>query len=262
MQSANLEFMNKDIFGQLIGFDEILGNSSYMEPYYRSGWGVDDSTLYREALSKIKKLNKGKDKWFLSLLTVSTHHPYEIPDGKVGFKKAVQYADNAISKFIERLDKENLLKNTLVIITSDEANVINELAAINTLQNNWGFLIAYGAGLPENFIQTEYYSQADIPISILDYFNFKQHQEFGGRSIFRQYNTKRTILFGNLHKRQAYILDSLNKLYVCNRYYKCSKYTDFSFLDDEFNNLIKTNNSKEETNNIKNWLKNNDWFDF
>jgi phosphoglycerol transferase MdoB-like AlkP superfamily enzyme len=79
MQSANLGFMQKDMFAEKAGYDEIMGNNSYAKAILRNPWGVDDSSLYLNALEKITELNGDGKPWFITLLTSGTHHPFTVP---------------------------------------------------------------------------------------------------------------------------------------------------------------------------------------
>ena len=246
LQSADLGFMRKGLFTSAIGYSEIIGDPSTATVIFRNEWGIDDATLYETAINKIQNLKNKK--WFITLLTTSTHHPYTTPlSPEYGdFKTALKYADSAIEKFILQLKKHNILENTLVIITSDESNGTGRTGNIkisNLISDNHVPFIVIGKRTKKNTIQKKLYSQTDIPISILDYIKSKEALNMRGRSIFRDYETKRNLFFGNVLKNIfGYFKDENNMLLCSSINYDCSIYQGKNLIENNsfiYNKKIK-----------------------
>lgn len=199
MQGASLRFYNKENFLRSIGFNSVIGNENYGKYYYRTKWGIDDRSLYKYAIIKLKSLKDKTKPFFLSLLTVTTHHPYpNYKENKMGDKKAAfQYASDAVSEFLDNLEKEGLRDNTLVIITGDEPASIPEQVR-NPLANSALEFIA----IPPKGISIDkslnYFSHSDIARTILDAVGVKNN-EIGGRNIFASYQDSRPLYFGSAH---------------------------------------------------------------
>ena len=91
--------------------------------------GVEDSFLFQELVADIQAEKKP---FFKIVLTQSTHQPYDINGYKASnsekdnYLNAVSYLDRQLKQFFKNAEKSKLLKNTLVIITSDHAHFLPE----------------------------------------------------------------------------------------------------------------------------------------
>ena len=208
LQAAPLAFMLKDQFMPKAGFDEVYGHDWFETPYVRSVWGVDDRAYFEQSLRMVDRLQREEIPWFLTLLTVGTHHPTIIPknfesEKPIRFSRALSYADQAIYAFLVALEQRGVFENTLVLITSDESRGMSAGRDKTTaaLTQNWGFLIAL---LPEKLQASiaEPFGLVDIPISVLDYLGLAERGEhFFGRSLFRSYASGRYLFFANRNLR-------------------------------------------------------------
>ena len=232
VQGAPLSFMYKDSFGRAAGFDRVYGNKDFEDPIYRSFWGVDDRTLLRQALALTRELSAADSPFFLTLLTVGTHHPRGVvPVTETGisrdsFAAAVDYLDSALGEFVSELDDEGLLDDTLLIITSDESHGARRAKKLRaTLSTNWGPLVMV---LPERqrLVIDAPYGQSDIALSILDYLGIDSTEtDFIGRSVFREYHSPRRVYFGNLYLRQVGGVDGAGFVFRCDAEGSdCSRY--------------------------------------
>lgn len=207
LQAAPLAFMMKDQFMPRAGFEEVHGNHWFRQSYNRNHWGIDDRAFLEQSLDMISDLRSQKEPWFLTLLTVGTHHRYNVPDRFEGRAEkgsaawAFEYLDLAIGDFVSALDASGVLDDTLVLITSDEsqAKIPGAADELNTLIQAWGLLIVL---LPsgEQRIIDETFTQPDIPLSVADYLQIDPHRAgFTGRSVFRSYERPREVFWGNTH---------------------------------------------------------------
>ena len=79
LQAAPLAFMLKDRFMPRAGFQQVLGNDWFQEYYVRNDWGVDDRAFLEQAAAMVESLAAARQPWFLTLLSVGTHHPFILP---------------------------------------------------------------------------------------------------------------------------------------------------------------------------------------
>jgi arylsulfatase A-like enzyme len=253
LQGAPLGFMFKGAFMPRIGFDRVHGNAWFETPHHRSKWGVDDRTLFESAREVIGTLQARKRPWFMTLLTVGTHHPFsnptpfsdsdailEVPTALEGrlsgaglaqaardYPKALEYVDNALAQLLEDLEMDGVLENTLVLITSDESKGIQSVDddLSRTLSQSWGFLIAIeptGAQLRQHQVM----GHSDLALSVLDYTGIDHADtEFMGRSVFRSYPTERLVYFSNTFLRIMGAMHDSGAFYLCtDGALDCSKY--------------------------------------
>ncbi|MBW2414149.1 MAG: LTA synthase family protein [Deltaproteobacteria bacterium] len=205
LQAAPLAFMLKDQFMPKAGFDEVHGHDWFETAYVRSVWGIDDRAYFEQGLGMIDELRKGDSPWFLTMLTVGTHHPTIVPHDfephkPIRFSRAISYADQALDAFIRGLEERGVLDDTLVLITSDESRGVAARRDKTTaaLTQNWGMLVALLPGQTEGHSTMEPFGLADLPISILDYLGIADRgAHFFGRSVFRHYDRGRWLFFGN-----------------------------------------------------------------
>jgi phosphoglycerol transferase MdoB-like AlkP superfamily enzyme len=232
LQAAPIGFMSKDSFMPRAGFDEVHGEQWFRRSYARNQWGIDDLAFLQQSTARIARLQKEGSPWFLTLLTVGTHHPYIVPEeyGAPTFPDAARYLDTAVAQFIEKISAMGVLEDTLIIITSDESVGITGYrgAAAFTggrrpddvtdkLADIWGLLIAI---TPErdNSRVDEAFAQIDIATSILDYLGLAGvSNSFIGRSVFRRYDSGRPIAFGNLYKKFVGVVDAKGFLHFCSQ---------------------------------------------
>jgi arylsulfatase A-like enzyme len=232
LQAAPLAFMLKDQFMPEIGFARVHGHDWFQSHYARSAWGVDDRAFLEQSIHMIEALEAGEKPWFLTLLTVGTHHPYVVPPGfRTGLRapgaRSLAYLDLAIGDFVRRIEELGIPDDTLVLITSDEsAGIRVDVGAVRkTLSQNWGFLIVR---VPQRLRGrvNQPFGQVDLPLSILDYLGLADRGgHFFGRSVFRRYHEGRFIFFANTNLRSVGALDPGGRLLLCmDGTRRCRKY--------------------------------------
>lgn len=199
-QAAPLSFSQKDRALPLLGYRQLEGAAAFDAQDIGSAWGPDDGVFLDRAADRIAALNMRADPWFLTLLNVGTHHPFDIVppgfDGHADDKvRAFEYLDVALGAFLSRLQNEGMLDNTVVILTSDESGGLEGRSgyALKELSRNLGLLAVVAPGLIAPAVQTTQQAQFDLPLSVTDLLGLPAPAGFGGRSIFRSYAAPRTL---------------------------------------------------------------------
>jgi len=196
LQAADLAYMSKDRFMPEAGFQRVLGKEYFRYQHVPFHWGPDDRAFFEQAAELIAELERGPDPWFVTLLTVGTHHPGAVPEAfAAGFgsrkEAAAAYLDQALADFMERLEGQGILRDTLVLLTADESHGVPG----QPYGRFWGLAVARA---PEAFgaVNPGVFGLIDIPYSVLDYLGFAGRTgRSDRRSIFRRYGTERSILF-------------------------------------------------------------------
>ncbi|HIO95664.1 MAG TPA: alkaline phosphatase family protein, partial [Campylobacterales bacterium] len=129
LYSGDVDFDNMRGFLLANGYDNVYGKESFSKEKNRYTWGYSDEDLYNKALFLAK--NSKKKPFFLTLLTLSSHEPFDYPKNRVapyskapieGFANSIKYADYAIGQFMKQLKQEGLLENTVVAFIADHNN--------------------------------------------------------------------------------------------------------------------------------------------
>ena len=197
LQGAGLRFMAKDRIMPHIGFDSVHGLEWFRNKNYLDfPWGKDDRAFFEGALGYVSQLQKQDKPWMLTLLTVGTHQPYSAPAEYLERfdtpkQAAVAYLDDAVGAFLDNLERQGVLKDTLVVLTSDESHGIDGVR----LASSWGFNLTLApeqAQLPH--IKRGTYGHIDLATSLLDYFALPIPVALGGRSLYRDYDTGREMI--------------------------------------------------------------------
>lgn len=129
---ADLAFAGKGAFLVEHGYDETLGTKDWRSKGFKdtNTWGLSDSDLFNQALTKVLELKKEKRPFNLTLLTLGTHLPgfsYEGCSKYTNLKQdnkfldAIHCTDFLIGRFIQQLIDHNLLSDTVVYIQGDHA---------------------------------------------------------------------------------------------------------------------------------------------
>jgi phosphoglycerol transferase MdoB-like AlkP superfamily enzyme len=93
---------------------------------YDGNWGVYDEPYLQYYT---KELTLKHQPFFSTVFTLSSHHPYNIPDnrkslfadGTLPIHKSIRYADYSLKQFFETAQKMQWYKNTVFIITADHS---------------------------------------------------------------------------------------------------------------------------------------------
>lgn len=115
-----------------IGFNECLDATSF-ESKNPIGLGLSDEELMSQVAPI---LEKKKQPFYTFMVTQTSHGPFDLPEqyrsldlGNLDnnilgdYFQSIHYTDAAIGKFLDELDKEGVLKNTMVVIYGDHTGV-------------------------------------------------------------------------------------------------------------------------------------------
>ena len=139
------DFWNRNTMHQNMGYDKFYSKSSFVidEEY---GLGLSDESFFRQAVSMIKEIEENVgEPYYGTLITLTNHTPWDDVDEYSDFKttwtvsiggekitrdylegktlgdyiKAMNYMDGAIGQFLDNMEKEGLLDNTVIVIYGD-----------------------------------------------------------------------------------------------------------------------------------------------
>lgn len=120
--------MGFQAFMKLAKIDEYYGKDEYNNDDDFDGmWGIWDEPFFQ---FYAKKINSFKQPFCVSLFSVSSHHPFAIPEkherklkkGPLPLHQCVNYTDVSLRRFFETARKMPWFKNTIFVITADHAS--------------------------------------------------------------------------------------------------------------------------------------------
>jgi phosphoglycerol transferase MdoB-like AlkP superfamily enzyme len=182
--------MGFDSFTKIAGFDTYYGRHQYNnEDDYDGKWGIWDEAFLQ---NYAKQLNQTPQPFLSAVFTLSSHHPYKVPDkykgkfrkGKLEIQESIMYADYALQKFFETAVKMPWYDSTLFVITADHTSE----AYFEYYKNDIGmYAIPILFYLPNGNLKLNHQQigqQIDIMPSVLDVLNFDKPYFSFGTSVF------------------------------------------------------------------------------
>lgn len=127
--------MGFDAFSKMAGFDLYFGKDEYGNDNDFDGrWGIYDEPFLQFTSNKISEL---KEPFAVTIFTLSSHHPYQIPkryddsftQADSPLEASIAYADMSLKKFFEQASKQAWFRNSFFVITADHTS---EMALLNT----------------------------------------------------------------------------------------------------------------------------------
>jgi phosphoglycerol transferase MdoB-like AlkP superfamily enzyme len=151
MHGNNCTFWNRQATHKSFGYDNFYCYTKDFDIDETIGLGLTDKSFFKQAVVKIKNIDKSYDNWYGVLIMLTNHTPftdienysdydvtmhYTSIDEETGeeiekvapymegtklgsYFKSVHYADEALGELIDNLDSEGLLDNTVIVIYGD-----------------------------------------------------------------------------------------------------------------------------------------------
>ncbi|MFW7379517.1 MAG: LTA synthase family protein [Oligoflexus sp.] len=164
-----------DVMARLLGFDQYIDASSYPQTEHHDGtWGIFDEPFFKFAADR---LSQSPQPFFSTIFTLSSHHPYRIPDeyhgqfpqGSLDIHESIGYADYALKQFFNYIQDAPWYENTIFVITADHTSKSNQTAYQTELGQFRVPLLIFHPGNPLTGLDSSAVSQhIDIKPTILD----------------------------------------------------------------------------------------------
>jgi len=185
--------MGFDAFAEMAGFHSYIDLSQYpnYENDFDGKWGIFDEPFFQFYKSE---LDQKKEPFFSTLFSLSSHHPYTIPEkhkgkfpkGEIPIHETIGYTDHALKGFFEEAKKSNWFENTLFVITADHTFT----ATHKEYQNSNGLyeipLLIYNPADTSFKSVTKICQQTDILPTIVDELNLSTKLISFGNSIWNE----------------------------------------------------------------------------
>ncbi len=188
--------MGFDNFSKMAGFDNYFGKNEYpKQEDYDGKWGIFDEP-YLQYFAK--KMSQHKEPFLTTVFTLSSHHPYTVPEeykgkfpkGNKSIHESLGYADYALKRFFETAQKQDWYKNTVFVITADHTSKSKR----KYYRNQTGMFripILFYDPSNENLKGSlqKIAQQTDIFATILEYLDYPQKIVSFGNNLFTQDST-------------------------------------------------------------------------
>ena len=196
--------MGFDAFARSAGFQRYVGRNEYPHEDHDDGiWGIRDQPFLQFYANE---LNKEKQPFMSSVFTLSSHHPYKLPEadakrfagGKLTIHPTLKYADNALREFFATAHNMPWFANTLFVITADHtADLERNGEQSGSAYDFWIPMVYYMPGViaPQADVRTT--QQIDILPTVLDLIGYARPFFSFGSSTLRIERPPAAISEGN-----------------------------------------------------------------
>lgn len=179
--------MGFDAFCRSAGFDNYYGKNEYPNPDDFDGhWGIWDEPYLQYIAGT---LNTKHQPFMGAVFTLSSHHPYKVPDkykgkfrkGPLEIQQTIMYTDYALRNFFETASTMPWFKNTIFVITADHTSEAWQPFYLNRVGQYFIPVMFYEPGKSIAGHQDIIAQQTDIMPTLLDMLHYpKSFISFGG----------------------------------------------------------------------------------
>ena len=203
-------------FGNILGFKHYYGKTEYSNDADFDGiWGIWDEPFFQYFA---KTLNQKKSPFMATLFSVSSHHPFKVPEKYQGkFKKGpleihepIGYTDYALKQFFKTAEKMPWFNNTIFVLVADHTNQVGYPEYEKSI-NRFSVPILFYSPNPKYNLKgevTEPAQQMDIYPTLADLMGYNKKIRSWGRSLVSD-------------KKEDYMIinsDSINEQFMIGNY--------------------------------------------
>ncbi len=197
--------MGFDAFMKIAGYDQYFGMTEYNnDDDFDGSWGIWDEEFLQFMVDKI---NEFKEPFHAAFFSVSSHHPFKVPErykgmfkkGTLDFHIPIQYSDMALRKFFQKASKMQWFDNTLFVITADHSNHAWH-KEYKTFIGDFSIPILFYNRKDKDLKgmdSTVVAQQMDIMPSVLDYLNYDKDFLAFGNNLFDKKAEKFAVNYNN-----------------------------------------------------------------
>ncbi|MFY0643682.1 MAG: sulfatase-like hydrolase/transferase [Bacteroidia bacterium] len=170
------------------GLDEYNAQQQYPEKAHHDGhWGILDQPYFQYV---VDKFTDQKEPWFSSFFSLSSHHPYMVPEGyehlqegSLEIHRSIRYTDESLRDFFKSAKETNWFKRTIFIITADHSS-INETQEYSTISGKYEVpLLIYAPAIFEPREVERAVQHIDFLPTIWHLFGIEEEQFSFGKSL-------------------------------------------------------------------------------
>jgi len=128
----DVQFWNRKELYKALGFEKYY-DAEYFGDDDMVFFGPSDEVLYDKTADELLKMSKTGKPFYAQIISMSSHHPFNIAERKIRFElperyqdtlvghyiQAQNYTDYALGKFIERLKRDGLWEQSVLVIYGD-----------------------------------------------------------------------------------------------------------------------------------------------
>ena len=163
-------FTNTRAYLYSTGYVEVVDEKSMSLDGHRSKWGYADDTVLAFAADEIiRRIESSDIPCFETILTLSSHEPYEVPYERLNDARLNSFAftDEAIGNFVDRLRSSDEWEDMLLILIPDHGTPYPANIGNNTPLRHHIPMLWLGGAVEQSFVVEECMAQTDLAATLL-----------------------------------------------------------------------------------------------
>ncbi len=195
--------MGFSAFAKTAGVEKYYGKNEFGNDAFFDGmWGIWDEEFFQ---FYAQELNQMKEPFYSSIFSVSSHHPFVVPEryegkfpeGDLPVCKVIGYTDFALRRYFDTVKTMPWYKNTIFVITADHST-LPLFEDYSTTANSFAIpLIFFTPDSSMRGVNYKTASQIDIMPTLLDKMHYKGTFSAFGKSLLDTTNTGSSMTYIN-----------------------------------------------------------------
>jgi lipoteichoic acid synthase len=132
LHANDVDFWNRDNLYPALGFDYYY-DIDFFGKQQIIGIGPSDRVLFEKAIPELKQLEEANKPFYAQFITLTSHHPFVLPEVLNDFElpkemddhiigdyiQVAHYVDKQLQYFFEQLEENDLLDNSVIVLYGD-----------------------------------------------------------------------------------------------------------------------------------------------
>ncbi|AWV97010.1 LTA synthase family protein [Arcticibacterium luteifluviistationis] len=216
------EFANMKSYLYAGDFEKIVDLNDFPEDEYITKWGVHDNVIFDKFLEDHSYPKK--DPFFETLLTLSSHEPFDVPldstviagsDEESMYLNSLYYTDQEFGRFIDSAKTQSWWNETLVIVIGDHGHRLPDTGKKS--DNFRTPMLWTGGAVSKPRMISEITSQIDLPKLLLQNLKLPSDSYVWSKNVLLKQNKPEWAYFsfsdgfGFIQKEKEIIFDNIGR---------------------------------------------------
>ena len=175
MYGGDANFTNTSSYLYGTGIQKITDQDDIKSDAPTDKWGYDDRVVCEIFRDEVLELSEHGKPFFATLLTLSSHEPFEVPFDAFEDKilNSTAFADEQVGRMIDAWRESPAWENMLVVLIADHGISYPADLAIGSVGRQRIPMIWCGGAIKEHRVIENYASQADMAVTLLSQLGVK-----------------------------------------------------------------------------------------
>lgn len=180
LYGGDINFTNMKSYLLQGGYQRLIADTDFPMEQRKNPWGANDDVTFDYLYDILKDRQPDEGLWHTAFLTLSSHEPFEVPYSRLKEPKpnAFAFTDHCLGEFIDKLSKQPVWENLLVVILPDHGFFYPEnQGTVNDMRIHHIPMLWLGGAIKEPVVIDKLMCQSDMAATLLGQLDIS-HDEF------------------------------------------------------------------------------------